>query len=98
MMNNLCAVMETNGPYSEKYEYIYRSRGSTVGIGSRLRPGRPAFFSRQEQWRNFSLCFCVKTDSEAHPASYPMDTRGSLPGCKAARTWSWPLTSTNCRR
>jgi len=27
------------------------------------------------------------------PKSYPMDTRGSFPGGKAARVWSWPLTS-----
>jgi hypothetical protein len=28
-----------------------------------------------------------------HPASYPMGTRGSFPGGKAARAWSWPLIS-----
>jgi hypothetical protein len=26
-------------------------------------------------------------------ASYPMGTRGSFPGGKAARSWNWPLTS-----
>jgi hypothetical protein len=29
----------------------------------------------------------------AHQASYPMGTRGSFPGGKVARAWSWPLTS-----
>jgi len=27
------------------------------------------------------------------PASYPIDTRGSFPGSKAAGACSWPLTS-----
>jgi len=26
-------------------------------------------------------------------ASYPIGTRGSFPGDKAAGAWSWPLTS-----
>jgi hypothetical protein len=32
---------------------------------------------------NFSLHHRVQNGSEAHPASYPMDTRGSFPGGKA---------------
>jgi hypothetical protein len=31
---------------------------------------------------NFSLHYRVQTGSGAHPASYPMDTRGSFPGVK----------------
>jgi len=31
--------------------------------------------------------------SGAHPASYPMGTRGSFPGGKAVGAWSWPFTS-----
>jgi len=31
--------------------------------------------------------------TEAHPASYIMDTSGSFPVGKAARSRSWPLTS-----
>jgi len=27
---------------------------------------------------------------------YPMDTRSSFPGGKAAAVWSWPLTSIWC--
>jgi hypothetical protein len=34
---------------------------------------------------NFSLYHHVQNGSEAHPVSYPMDTRGSFPGGKAAR-------------
>jgi len=41
---------------------------------------------------NFSLHHRIQTASGAHPASYPMGTRGSFPGIKAARAWSWPLT------
>jgi hypothetical protein len=33
---------------------------------------------------NFSLHHRVQNGSEAHPASYPMGTRGSFPGGKAA--------------
>jgi len=33
---------------------------------------------------NFSLCHCVQTGSGAHPASYPVGTRGSFPGGKVA--------------
>jgi hypothetical protein len=40
---------------------------------------------------NFSLHHCVQTGSGARPASYPMGTRGSFPGDKAAEAWSWPL-------
>jgi hypothetical protein len=34
---------------------------------------------------NFSLPYGVQNGSGAHPAFYPMDTRGSFPGGKAAR-------------
>jgi hypothetical protein len=42
---------------------------------------------------NFSRHHHVQTSSGAHPASYPMGTRGSFPGGEAAGAWSWPLTS-----
>jgi len=35
-----------------------------------------------------SHCYQFKNSSGAHPASYPMDTRGSFPADKAARAWS----------
>jgi hypothetical protein len=41
----------------------------------------------------FSLHHRVQNGSGAHLASYPMGTRGSFPGSKAVRVWSWPLTS-----
>jgi hypothetical protein len=42
---------------------------------------------------NFALPHRVQNGSGTHPASYPMCTRGSYPGGKAAGAWSWPLTS-----
>jgi hypothetical protein len=42
--------------------------------------------------KGFSLLRNVKTSSRAHPASYTM-----VSGDKAARAWSWPLTSIYCR-
>jgi hypothetical protein len=41
---------------------------------------------------NFSLLHRVQNGSGAHPASYPMGTRGSFLGDKGAGAWSWPLT------
>jgi hypothetical protein len=46
---------------------------------------------------NFSLLHCVQSGPAAHPVSYPMGTRGSFPGGKAAGAWSWPHTSIWCR-
>jgi hypothetical protein len=43
--------------------------------------------------KNFSFLHSVQPDSGAHPASYPMGTKGSFPRGKVARVWSWPLTS-----
>jgi hypothetical protein len=42
---------------------------------------------------NLSLHHRVQNGSGTHPASYPVGTRGSFPGGKAAGMWSWPLTS-----
>jgi hypothetical protein len=70
------------------------SRDSSVGIamgyglddrGSRVRFPAGA--------GNFSLHHRVQNGSGVHPAPYPMGTRGSFPGSKAAGSWSWPLTS-----
>jgi hypothetical protein len=71
-----------------------RSRDVSVGIalgyglddrGSRVRFPAGA--------GNFSFHHCVQNGSGAHPASYPMGTRGSFLGGKAAESWSLPLTS-----
>jgi hypothetical protein len=65
--------------------YTPMSRGSSVGTalgyglddrGSRVRLPAGA--------GNFSLHHRVQNGSGAHPASYPMSTRGSFPGGKAA--------------
>jgi hypothetical protein len=42
---------------------------------------------------NFSLHHRVQNGSGDHQASYPMGTRGSFRGRKAAGAWSWPLAS-----
>jgi hypothetical protein len=41
----------------------------------------------------FSLHHRVQNGSFAHPASYPMGTRRSFPGSKAAGAWSLSFTS-----
>jgi len=46
---------------------------------------------------NFSPHYRVRNGSGAHPASYPMGTRDSFPGGKAAGAWSSSLTSIWCR-
>jgi hypothetical protein len=40
-----------------------------------------------------TVSFCEFSFLWAHPASYPMGTRGYFPGGKAAGAWSWGLTS-----
>jgi hypothetical protein len=42
---------------------------------------------------NFSLHHRIQNGSGAHRGSYPMGTRVSFHGGKAAGAWSWPLTS-----
>jgi hypothetical protein len=70
------------------------SRDSSVGteLGYRLddRGSRVRFPAGVG---NFSPHYRVQNGSEAHPASYPMGTRGSFPGGKAAGARNWPLTS-----
>jgi hypothetical protein len=53
--------------------------------------------SNTDYTENFSLHHRVQNGAEAHPASYPMDTRGSFLRGKAAVAWSPPLTSIQCR-
>jgi hypothetical protein len=72
-------------PILVKYCIKDRNHGSSVGIalgyglddrGSRVRlPGGAG---------NFSLHHRIHNGSGFHPASYPMGTRGSFPGGKAA--------------
>jgi hypothetical protein len=60
-----------------------------------LRAGRSGFLKVRfpAEAGNLFLHHRVQNGSGAHPASYPMRTRGSFPGGKAAGAWSWPLTS-----
>jgi hypothetical protein len=60
-------------------------RDSSVGIalGYRL-DDRGSRFRFPAGAGNFSLNLRVQNGSGAHPASYPMGTRDSFPGCKAA--------------
>jgi hypothetical protein len=85
-----CVVSELNPLQINiifKFTYISvpKSRDSSVGIalGSGLddRGSRVRFPAGAG---NFSLNHRVQNSSVAHPASYPMGTRGSFPGGKAA--------------
>jgi hypothetical protein len=66
------------------------SVGTALGCGLDDRGSRVRFPAGDG---NFSLHHLVQNGSGAHPASYPIGTRGSFPGDKAAGAWSWPLTS-----
>jgi hypothetical protein len=72
----------------------FKSHDSSVGIvlgyGLDDRDSRVRFPAGAG---NSSLRRRIQNGSGAHPASYPMDTRGSSPGGKAAGVWRWPLTS-----
>jgi hypothetical protein len=64
---------------SESTELCYV--GIPLGYGLDFRGSRVRFPAGA--W-NFSLHHRVQKGSGAHPASYPMGTRGSFLGCKAA--------------
>jgi hypothetical protein len=90
----LCLQESATGTYTEPVESNEQSCASSVGIvlgnglddrGSRVRFPAGA--------GNFSLHNRVQNGSGAHPASYPMGTRGSFSGGKATWAWSWLLTS-----
>jgi hypothetical protein len=59
--------------------------------GCRLN-GQGIGFRFPEGARDIYLLYSVQTRSGANPASYPMGTRGTYPGSKAARTGNRPLT------
>jgi hypothetical protein len=95
-----CFILPVNGFSLSSFPFIsllpssLKSRDSSVGValgyglddrGSRVRFPAGA--------GNFSLHHRVQNDSGAHTASYPVGTRGSFPGYKAAGAWSWHLTS-----
>jgi hypothetical protein len=70
------------------------SVGTALGYGLDDRSSRVRFPAGAG---NFSLHHRVQNGSGAHPASYPMGTRGSFLGAKAAGSRSWQLTSIWCR-
>jgi hypothetical protein len=67
-----CYVQSRDGSVGITLGYGLDDRGSSVRFPARA--------------RNFSLHHRVQTGSGANPASYPMGTRGSFPGDKAAGT------------
>jgi hypothetical protein len=60
-----------------------RSRGSSGSIVSDYGLDDRAIEVRSPTGADFSSSPCVQTGFGAHPASYPMGTRGSYPGGKA---------------
>jgi hypothetical protein len=63
---------------------LFRHDSWSMGWTARVR-----FLALQD----FSLLYCVQTDTGVHPASYSMGTEGYFFGSKAAGAWSWSLTS-----
>jgi hypothetical protein len=65
--------------------YFYNSRDNSVGIalgcGLDDRGSGIRFLAGAG---NFSLHHRIQNGSGAHPTFYPVGTRGSFPGCKAA--------------
>jgi hypothetical protein len=61
------------------------SQGSAVGIATAYGLDNREVGVRVLVGSEFSLLHIVHTGSGAHPAYYPMGTRGSFPGVKAAR-------------
>jgi hypothetical protein len=61
--------------------YLSSSVGIALGYGLDDGGSRVRFLAGAG---NFSLHHCVQNSSGAHPASYPMGTRGSFPGDKVA--------------
>jgi len=70
-----CQISGELWEFSTHYHHVW-SRGSSVSIVTRLQAERPPR---------------LQTGSGAHSASYPIGTRGSFPGGKAAGVWGWPL-------
>jgi hypothetical protein len=57
---------------------------------------------KSELWGSFwslrqTVSITFSRSGRAHPPSYPMGTRGSFPGGRAARARDWPLASVLCR-
>jgi hypothetical protein len=84
----MCIIVVFSSYECETLSVILREEALGYGLddrGSRVR--FPAGSG------NFSLHHRVQNGSGAHPTSYPVGTRDSFPGGKAAGAWSWQLTS-----
>jgi hypothetical protein len=82
-----CQIFHKRTGESVSKEFNYFKRDSSVGIA--LGYGLDDWGSRVRfpvGVGNFSLHHRVQIGSGAHPASYPMGTRDSFPGGKAAGT------------
>jgi hypothetical protein len=76
-------------PITHKRKPGWRSRYSDW-----LRAGRPrGLSSNPGRVKNFLFSTSSRPVLGPTQASYSMGARGSFPGGKAARAWSWPLTS-----
>jgi hypothetical protein len=73
---------------------LKRDQSIALSYGLDDRDSRVRFPSGAE---NLSLKHRVQNCSGVHPASYPMGTRGSFLGSKAAGAWSWPLNPSSAR-
>jgi hypothetical protein len=71
------------------------SQDSLIAIG--MSYGQDGWGLIPSRGKRFSLLHSIQTSSGAHPASYPVGTRGSFSSRKVAGAWSWPLTSIQCR-
>jgi hypothetical protein len=80
---------------SKSMARIFWSRDSAVGKATGYVLDDGGVGVRVPVGSRFSLLHVVQTGSGAHPASYPMGTRGSFLGGKAAEAWSYnsPPTS-----
>jgi hypothetical protein len=88
----LNSFLPVTGAISDKFQETQywikicdSSAGIALGYGLDDRGSRVRFPAGAG---NFSLRHRVKNVSGAHPASYPMGTRCSFPGGKAARVWN----------
>jgi hypothetical protein len=88
---NYCDVISNEVSYTAVMcwrfwqHFVGYSVGIALGYGLDDRGSRVRFPARAG---NFSLYHRVQNGSGAHPASYPMGTRGSFPGGKSAGAWS----------
>jgi hypothetical protein len=78
-------------PFSMSITVETWSQDSSVGMATGYGLGGRGSIS--DKGKIFYVLHSVRTDSEAHPASYPMGTGGSFPDSKAAGAWNWPLPS-----